>query len=156
MVFKSSLVTYLFGLMEHLSAAAGEAGGSVYPAALLAAPLVKVAEDYLDKKKKPEELADLYRESLLHAIETCTDNNRGLTEEDRPTVELWKEGLNVPVKGDPLWQAILEDNLPARMLSADLRDPSKCWPLLRAQLEQWTDLVEVVEVGRSGRSKWPA
>ncbi|MBZ5729269.1 MAG: tetratricopeptide repeat protein [Acidobacteriia bacterium] len=25
------------------------------------------------------------------------------------------------------------------MLSADLRDPSKCWPLLRAQLEQWTN-----------------
>jgi hypothetical protein len=64
MPFKSSLVTYLFGFMEHLAlhtmvegvvaaapiAAAGatslsDANSWVYPLALLAAPLVRLAED---------------------------------------------------------------------------------------------------------------
>ena len=155
MAFKSSLVSYLFGLMDHLAlhktvegaiaaaapamAAAGEASSWVYPAALLAAPLIRLAEDHFENKAKPEQLAELYRESLLHAIETCTKDNRDLTEEDHRVVKLWEEGLKVPVKGDPLWQAIPEDNLTTRMLSADLRDASKCWPLLRAQLEQWTN-----------------
>ena len=160
MAFKSGLVTYVFGLMHHLAlhklvegaiaaaplaaagataAAAGEASSWVYPAALLAAPLIKVAEDYFEKRQKPEELADLYRESLLHAIKACTEDHHDLTGEDRGTIELWEEGLRFSVRGDPLWHAILEDNLPTRMLSADLRDPSKCWPLLRAQLEQWTN-----------------
>ncbi|MBZ5724310.1 MAG: hypothetical protein LAP87_04875 [Acidobacteriia bacterium] len=111
MTFKTGLVSYLFGLMDHLAlhkivegaifaapamtaaAGAGEAGSWVYPAALLAAPLVKPAEDYFEKKKQPEELADLYRESLLHALETCTRNNHGLTLEDHGIVELWEEGL---------------------------------------------------------------
>jgi hypothetical protein len=157
----SGFVTYLFGLMDHLAlhkmvegvvesakpavqagatvAAATEGGAWVYPAALLAAPLIGLAEKYLENRPKPEQLADLYRESLLEAIEACTKDNQSLTEDDRAVVELWEEGLKRPVKGDPLWKAILEDNLPARMLTADLRHPDRCWPLLRAQLERWTD-----------------
>jgi hypothetical protein len=101
MAFKSSLVSYLFGLMDHLAlhkmvegaiaaapamavagaSAAGEAATWVFPAALLAAPLIRVGEDYLENKKKPEELADLYRESLLQAIEICASNNRHITPE---------------------------------------------------------------------------
>src|SRR5437870_2250361 len=128
MAFKSGLLSYVFGLMDHLAlhklvegamvaaapatavagtvaAAAGEANSWVYPAALLAAPLVKLAEEYFEKKKKPEDLADLYRESLLHAIEICTKDAH-LTGADHSLVELWEEGLKIPVKGDPLWQAI--------------------------------------------------
>ena len=160
MAFKTSLVTYLFGLMDHLAlhkmvegvmvAAAPVAAGAtaaageswVYPAALLAAPLIRMAEEYFEKKKKPEDLADLYRESLLHAIEACVKDNHHLTSADHGIVQLWEEGLEVGVKGDALWKAILEDNLPARMLSADLRDASKCWPLLRSQLERWTNWFE--------------
>jgi hypothetical protein len=162
MAFKSSFVSYLFGLMDHLAqhklvegavavaapalaasgataAAAGESGSWVFPVVLLAAPLIKLAEHHFEDKKKPEQLADLYRESLLKAIEACTKNNHHLSEEDHSIVKLWEEGLKVSVKGDPLWQVILEDNLPGRMLSADLRHVTKCWPLLRVQLEQWTN-----------------
>jgi hypothetical protein len=130
MAFKSSLVSSLFGLMSHLAlhkmvegaraagAAAmsvGEAGSRVYPAALLGAPLVGLVEKYFNNRQNSEELADLYRESLPHAIETCVRHNDDLTDEDRRVVKLWEEGLKAPVKGDPLWQAMLEENLPTRM-----------------------------------------
>ena len=97
------------------------------------------AEEYFENRPKPEPLADLYRECLLHALEACVKDHHGLTEADHDAVKLWEEGLRVPVKGDPPWQATLEERLPARLLSADLRDASRCWPLLRSQLKQWTD-----------------
>src|SRR5262249_54829850 len=113
------------GAGEIAVAAASIAGSWVYPAALLAAPLVRLAEDYTEKGPKAEQLAELYRKCLLHALETCTKDNHSITRDDRDIVELWEEGLRVSVKGDLLWQAILEDNLSTRLLSADLRDPSK-------------------------------
>jgi hypothetical protein len=154
MAFKSSLVSYLCGLMSHLAlrkmvegasaagAAAmsvGEAGSWVYPAALLGAPLVGLAEEYFNNRNNPEELAGLYRESLLHAIETCVRHNDDLTDEERRVVKLWEEGLKAPVKGDPLWHA--HPGRESTHADAQCRPatPSKRWPLLRAQLERWTN-----------------
>ncbi|HYL78874.1 MAG TPA: tetratricopeptide repeat protein, partial [Bryobacteraceae bacterium] len=146
---KSSLVSYFFGFVKGLSEhgpamadAAGAAGAAmplVYPAAILATALGDGVAEYVRNRKKPDDLAELYRESLLRAIKTCIKDFEGLAAEDRDIVDLWEEGLDFAVKGDPLWKTILEDTIPTRMLSVDLNEASSHWPLLRAQLEVWTN-----------------
>jgi hypothetical protein len=149
MPIKSSLLSYVFGCakalsehapsMAHAAGAAGEGVGLIYPAAILTAAISEGVAEYVKDRKKPDDFADLYRESLLHAIQVCTNDFQHLTDEDRGIVELWKEGLDVRVKDDPLWKSILEDSIPTRMLSIDPTNSSSYWPLLRAQLEQWTN-----------------
>ena len=60
----------------------------------------------------PEALAELYRTSLLAALEDCTEplsGTAGLTEEDHHVLELWKEGLHKSAKHDPWWKAMLDE-----------------------------------------------
>jgi tetratricopeptide (TPR) repeat protein len=148
MAFKSRLVSYLFGCVktaaEHGPAMAESAAVSgtvslVYPLAILAAPLIDIAAEHLRDARDPHDLAELYRESMREALKTCVESCRGMTDADQSVSELWEEGLKVPVKGDPLWEAILEDSMPTRMLSANPRGAPSNWPLLRAQLQQWTN-----------------
>ncbi len=134
--------------MAETAAATGEVS-LVYPLAILAAPLIELAGEHFLNKPKPDDLAELYRDSLLRALEACAKDHKGLAEPDRDLVELWKQGLGIKVKGDPFWAAILEDSIPTQMLSINLRDASSSWPLLRAQLDQWTNWFRYRSTGKA-------
>jgi hypothetical protein len=159
---KSKSIAYLFGvgrgLLEHgaepvkkvteaagAGAAVATAFTGIMPFAILGAPLLEAGIKHLEDRHEPEALLDLYRGSLLKALDACVGSIAGradLTAADRDMLKLWHEGLSVPAKNDPWWHAMLDEDIPpatTRLLSVEPGNESSYWPLLRAQLERWTD-----------------
>ncbi|HEY1756683.1 MAG TPA: tetratricopeptide repeat protein [Bryobacteraceae bacterium] len=154
-----SLVEKAPEIVSHLAESGGEAaaGGAaavaatafVAPAALAAAifipPVIEhVRERYRDKAKA-EALLELYRESLGKALANCEGGLAGraeVTDDDRALLKLWCEGLGVSAKTDPMWASVAEEDVPddvIRLIGVEVRDAASYWPLLRAQLERWSD-----------------
>ncbi|HEY6344935.1 MAG TPA: hypothetical protein VIY49_25850 [Bryobacteraceae bacterium] len=160
---KSKSIAYLFGVakgfLEHgpeLVKTASEALGAgtavataasagIVPFAILGAPLLETGRKHLEDRAEPEALLDLYRDSLLKALDVCAKSIAGrpeLTDDDRAALELWRNGLSQTAKNDPWWRAMLDEDIPpatTRLLSVEPGNESSYWPLLRAQLERWTD-----------------
>ena len=158
---KAGMIPWLFGcgkavvekapeLVEKAAPAIGAAATAALapaalPIAILAPPILEQIGKRYEDQAQADALAELYRESLRHAVEDCRkslEDDSRITEDDRALLALWCDGLKVPTKDDPFWARMLDEDLPAatvRLISIDLGETRSYWPLLRAQLARWSD-----------------
>jgi len=95
---------------------------------------VDAAIKHFEDRAQPEALVELYRKSLLDALDACTkplSESPTLTSEDHALLELWCDGLQKSAKNDPWWKAMLDEDIPPatlRLLSVEPGNDSSYCP----------------------------
>jgi hypothetical protein len=87
-------------------------------------------------------LSELFRKSLLTAVEEMGAENEHFSESDRTLLDPWSDGLSVSSKDHPYWARMMEEEIPGevlRLIAINVADAPSNWPALRALLERWTD-----------------
>src|SRR5262245_4765375 len=102
-------------IAAHAFAALPDAGAGVsagvLPLSILLPPLIERFNRHYENRSDALELIELYRKSLLKALEEL-GQCEGMSQEDRNLLDLWKRGLKVSATDDPFWAAMLDEEIP--------------------------------------------